>query len=148
MTMAMLPLRSGRRDSGAQSSIQLRRRKRWRPPSAKQPSPAEGQPQAGKSQPGQSHECPDCQRPPCAGQGSPSRLFHRRGHHLSGAIQHDVQQAEHWQYPRKTKRLSGARYRLAPAISKDRQRTFIAQKIGANRPAICSQRSPDQAQIR
>src|SRR4051794_35731331 len=32
------------------------------------------------------------------------------------------------QYPHKTKRLSGARYRLAAATPKDRQCAFIAQK--------------------
>jgi hypothetical protein len=48
------------------------------------------------------------------------------------------------QYPPKTKRLSGARYRLTPAMPKGRQCTFKAQKIRANRQAICSRRSTDQ----
>ncbi|MBD9541577.1 transposase [Ensifer sp. ENS04] len=57
---------------------------------------------------------------PCAGQGSPSRLFRRRG---------------------------GARYYLALATSKDRQCAFTAQK-SAPIAAIGSQRSPDHAKIR
>ncbi|NRP75111.1 hypothetical protein ILFOPFJJ_06034 [Ensifer psoraleae] len=85
---------------------------------------------------------------PCAGPGSPSRLFHRRGHHLSGAIRHDVQHAEHWPIPTQNHAPFRRAIPLGPGQVETPSARVHSAKIAANRPAIGLQGSPDHAKIR
>lgn len=85
---------------------------------------------------------------PCVGQESLLRLFRRPGHHLSGAIHHELRQSA---APPICPQNQAPRRRAIPLGPGHTERPTVcieSAKIASDRPASCSRRSPDQAKIR